>query len=111
VLREHGRAIVVLQLQGELDFAAAELVLADLLALRGSGTLVLLLDLDLVSRMRPVAAGLLTAGVADLAQNGVRTAAAGPTAGEVAGVHRFARPADALAWCEDALLAEVSRPR
>jgi len=66
-----------------------------------------LLDLALVWRMRPVAAGLLSTAVADLARDGVRTAAAGPAADRVAGARGFARPADALAWCEGTLLAEV----
>jgi glutaminase len=104
-LREHGRGIVVLQLQGELDFAAAESLLADLLALRASQTPVLLLDLDRVSRMRPVAARLVSAAIADLTRDGVRTAVAGRTAGQVDGARRFTRPAEALSWCEDALLA------
>jgi glutaminase len=107
VLREHGREIAVLELQGELDFAAAELVLTDLLVLPESGTRVLLLDLRLVSRMRPVAAGLLTAALAGLAQQRMQTAVVGPTADQIGGVHRFARPADALAWCAEALIAEV----
>jgi glutaminase len=97
------RAIVVLQLQGELDFAAAEQVLTELLALPPSGIRLLVLDLDLVSRLRPVAATLLTAGLADLARHGVRAAVTGRVADRLAGVRRFARPADALAWCRDTL--------
>ena len=106
-LRAHGRRIAVLELQGELDFAAAELVLAELRAPAGSGARLLLLDLALVWRVRPVAAGLLSTALTDLARDGVRTAAAGPAAGEVAAARRFAQPAEALAWCEDTLLAEV----
>jgi glutaminase len=103
---EHDRRIAVLELQGELDFAAAELVLAELLALAGSGVRFLLLDLTLVWRMRPVAADLLSAALADLERDGVRTAVAGPAAAQVTASRRFARAADALAWCEETLLAE-----
>jgi glutaminase len=110
-LLAHGRKIAVLELQGELDFAAAELVLAEVLALPETGKRLLLLDLGLVWRMRPVAAGLLTTALADLAGQGMRTAAAGRTADQLAGVRRFARPADALTWCEDELLAEVDGAR
>jgi glutaminase len=110
-LREHGSAIVLLALQGELDFAAAELVLTDLLALPAAGARLLLLDLELVTRVHPVAAGLLAAAVEDLAGAGVRTAVAAAPAGELTGARAFERAADALAWCQDALLGEVSRLR
>lgn len=108
-LREHGHRIAVVELQGELDFAAAELVLTDLLALPATGIRLLLLDLSLVGRIRPVAAELLGAALADLARDGVRTATAGPAAGQVAEARTFAAPADALAWCQDTLLTEMRR--
>jgi glutaminase len=107
--RAHG-PVAVLEVQGELDFAAAEVVLGELLRLPGSGTRILLLDLDRVSRIWPVAADVLTAAAADLAEHGVRATAAGPTADQVGGVQRFAGPAEALAWCEDTLRAEGGEP-
>jgi glutaminase len=109
LLGEHGRRIAVLDLQGELDFAAAELVVAELLGLAGSGVRLLLLDLALVWRMRPVAAGLIGAALTDLAHDGVRTAVAGPAADQVAATQRFTHIGEALKWCEDTLLAEVRR--
>ena len=91
-------AVTVLELQGELDFAAAESVLADLLALPGSATRLLVLDLTAVSRVRPVAGGLFTAAVTDLARAGVRTALVGADTGLITGGRWFTHRADALAW-------------
>jgi glutaminase len=96
--RDEASATTVLQLQGELDFAAVESVLADLLALPGSATRLLVLDLTAVSRIRPPAAGLLTATVAELARAGVRTALVGDDTGLITGGRWFTRRADALAW-------------
>ena len=109
----HWRArgpVAVLEVQGELDFAAAEVVLGELLSLPESGTRILLLDLDRVSRIWPVAADVLTGAVAGLAEHGVRATAAGRTADQVSGVPRFAGPAEALAWCEDTLRADGGEP-
>jgi glutaminase len=94
--REDTVPATVLDLQGELDFAAAESVLADLLALPAARPLVL--DLTAVSRIRPVAAGLLTATLADLARAGVSTALVGSDTGVLTGGRWFPRRADALAW-------------
>jgi glutaminase len=91
-------ATSVLELQGELDFAAAESVLADLLVLPGSATRLLVLDLTAVSRVRPVAADLFTATLADLAGAGVRTALVGRDTGLITGGRWFTHRADALAW-------------
>jgi anti-anti-sigma regulatory factor len=91
-------ATTVLELQGELDFAAAESVLAELLALAGSATRLLVLDLVAVSRVRPVAGDLITATLTDLAGAGVRTALVGRDTGLITGGRWFTHRADALVW-------------
>src|SRR4051794_21415442 len=63
-------ATVVLALQGDLDFAAAEEVLPEILALRGSGCRCVVLDTERVTRVRHVAARLLVAALADVEADG-----------------------------------------
>jgi glutaminase len=90
--------VTLLEVQGELDFAAAESVLADLRALPGPDTRLLVLDLTAVTRVRPVAGGLFTAALADLDRAGVRTALVGGDTGLITGGRWFTHRADALAW-------------
>jgi glutaminase len=90
---------VVLALQGELDFAAAEEVLSEILALRDRGLTGLLIDTTGVSRIRHVAARLLAAALADADAAGGPAAVAGPWARELPGVRAFERLAEAQAWC------------
>lgn len=96
-------AIAVRGLQGELDFAGAEVALAELLAVRETPARALVLDLRAVTRVWPIASGLLSAVVGDLAAAGLVLAVLGDALPELPDTRRFDQLADAVAWCEQAL--------
>lgn len=104
-----GDRIAIKGLQGDIEFLEAESVvraLADLPAERTSRWLVL--DLHRVTRLQPVAANILRALVFELADHGVVLALADDenrVTVDAAAVP-FSSLDEALAWCEDALLAE-----
>ncbi|MCY1023482.1 glutaminase A [Pyxidicoccus sp. MSG2] len=105
VLQAHGDAIDVRSLQGDIEFAAAEVVLQSLGTVP-AGARWRVLDLQGVSRLHPGAARMLDAAVLELGSRGVVVAVGDP--------HRrgllphaaveLPSPEEALEWCEDALL-------
>lgn len=98
-------AIAVRGLQGELDFAGAEVALAELLAVRETPARALVLDLRAVTRVWPIASRLLSAVVGDLAAAGLIVAVVRDALPEPTGTHGFDQLAPAVAWCEQALRA------
>lgn len=106
-LRSGAERIVILAAQGELEFAAAERLLWTIEhSLDQPGAQWLVLDLRRVTRLHPAAAHMLDAHLAHLLAHDVFIAVAQPderlllpASGE------FDTCAEAVAWCEDALLA------
>jgi glutaminase len=109
VLQAHGDDIDLRSLQGDIEFAAAEVILQSLSTVspaRPGGARWLVLDVQGVSRLHPVAARMLDATVLELGSRGVVVAVGDP--------HRrgllphaaveLPSPEAALEWCEDALL-------
>ncbi|MGX7681504.1 glutaminase A [Jatrophihabitans sp. DSM 45814] len=94
-------AVVIRALQGELDFAAAEVVLIELLGLTPPQVRALVLDLSSVTHAWPVAVRLLAAAIAALTEQGVLVAAVGDALPELAEVRRFEQRSDAVSWCLD----------
>ncbi|QSQ26682.1 glutaminase A [Pyxidicoccus parkwayensis] len=106
VLHQHGGAIHLRALQGDIEFAAAESVLQSLGALPGKARW-LVLELEGVTRLHPIAARMLDAAVAELGGRGIAVV--------TGDVHRrgllphasveHASVEEAQEECEDALLA------
>ncbi|MGY0466520.1 glutaminase A [Kitasatospora sp. cg17-2] len=110
LLNASSRRIVVVGAQGELEFTETEQLLG---AVEGAvpeppGWLVL--DLMAVTGIRPGSAAMLAAGLADVARRGHRIVVAAQEpflagVGGYSGWRAFAGRDDAVAWCEDQLLA------
>ena len=103
--REHN-GVAVWTLQGELDFAAAEIVLRELDFVGVDGAVVL--DLSAVTAVWPVSDRLLAAAIANLIGAGTRVAVVGrDVPGSAA--PGFATVPDAAAWCRAAGLQPRGR--
>jgi glutaminase len=101
--REDGPTVAVRGLQGELDFAAAEVALHELVEVRETAARGLVLDLHAVTRSWPVATRLLAAAVADLVAAGLAVAVVGGPEPHLPAVRRFEHLPAAVDWCEDVL--------
>ncbi|MFP2924357.1 glutaminase A [Pyxidicoccus sp. 3LG] len=109
VLREHGGDIDLRSLQGDIEFAAAEVILQSLGAVSGAGPAGarwLVLDLDGVSRLHPIAARLLDAAVMELQGRGIVVALGDAHRRGLLRQASVELPSaeEAIEWCEDALL-------
>src|SRR5262249_49591192 len=111
VLAAHGDAIHVISLQGDIEFAGAESILWCLDALGTGGQELgwLALDLQRVTRLRPVAAGMLERTLRNPALSRTTIVAAGANGNLVPGLRiegsmETSSLEEALEWCEDALL-------
>ncbi len=124
LLAEHGRRARVIELHGEIDFAAAETVIRTLLNTREPAAFVLL-DFKRVPAVDAAAIRLLTDLVRTLGSDGTRTVLTG-----TAGVHAFVRFAEeqlgaentvgirtfaqleaGMEWCENSLLDQLRTRR
>ena len=120
VLAEHGRRARVIELHGDIDFAAAETVIRSLLSYREPPIFVVL-DFRRVPSIDTAAMRLLVDLIRTLANDGTRSVLTG-----VAGVHAFIRHAEeqlgaentsgirtfaqletGIEWCENSLLDQV----
>jgi glutaminase len=124
VLTEHGRRILVCELQSDMGFVGAETVLraigASLAGVRRGGpggrfppVEWLVLDLNRVARLESVAVAMLDAFTADLAGRGVRLVVADPwqRALLTSAVTETGALSAALEYCEDELLGECDLVR
>ena len=124
VLAEQGHRARVVELHGDIDFAAAETVIRTLLS-HGEPAAFVLLDFKRVPDIDMAAVRLLTDLIRTLGADGTRTVLTG-----VAGVHAFVRYAEeqlgaentsgirtfaqlepGMEWCENALIAQASASR
>lgn len=124
LLAENGRRARVIELHGEIDFAAAETVIRTLLATREPPAFVLL-DFKRVPAVDAAAMRLLTDLIRTLGADGTRAVLTG-----TAGVHSFVRFAEeqlgaentsgirtfpqletGMEWCENALLDQLRSRR
>jgi glutaminase len=111
--------IAIVAAQGDLEFAAAENLLYSIeQALAGPASQWLVLDLQRVTRLHPAAAHLLDAHLTHLLAHDVAVAIVQPLGRLLLpSTSEFNEPDEAVAWCEDALLAgratrgASSRPR
>ncbi len=109
VLHAHGGDIDLRSLQGDIEFAAAEVILQSLSAVpaaRPGSARWLVLDVQGISRLHPVAARMLDAAVLELGTRGIVVVVGD---GHRRGLLPHATvelpsPEEALEWCEDALL-------
>ena len=110
VLDRLGDRIAIRGLQGDIEFLEAESVVRSLAVIPSDrATRWLVIDLHRVTRLQPVAATILRALLGELIEHGMVLALAGPrdqVPGDGATGH-FATLDEAVAWCEDALLAEA----
>jgi glutaminase len=109
-LTAYGEAIVILGLQGDLNFAAAERVLNSLDGVaRGDapGNRWLIVDVDRVGNLQRAAAAMLNALITGLTARHVTIVAVdAEQRGLIPGIPEFSSLDRALQWCEDALLAD-----
>jgi hypothetical protein len=112
VLTEHGRRILVCELQSDMGFVGAETVLRAIGASL-AGVEWLVLDLNRVARLESVAVAMLDAFTADLAGRGVRLVVADPwqRALLTTAVTETGALSAALEYCEDELLGECDLVR
>jgi glutaminase len=101
------KRIAILAAQGDLEFAAAERLLWTIEhALVPPGQQWLVLDLRRVTRLHPAAAHMLDAHLAHLLAHGVVIAIVQPDDRLLLpSIGEFESCDEAVAWCEDALLA------
>lgn len=124
VLTEHGRRGRVIELHGDIDFAAAETVIRSLLSYREPPAFVIL-DFRRVPGVDAAAMKLLVDLIRALGGDGTRTVLTG-TSGvpafvryaeeqldteNAAGIRIFAQLEAGLEWCESALIAQVDPGR
>jgi glutaminase len=109
VLTDAAQAIVVYELQGDLTFKEAELISRKAAA---ESARWLIFDAARVNRVDRVASGLLDATASALADRDVSVLRSGPwgTASLVPEDRSFASAADAVEFCENALVAEAGSP-
>lgn len=110
ILEELGGRSFVYELQGELGFAAIELV-ARRIAEEGSDVDAAIVEIRRVTAVEPRGSALLDELRASLEAAGVRFAVAGTPCIEVVGalngIERFEELDRALEWCEDMLLQDA----
>ncbi|HXL91575.1 MAG TPA: glutaminase A [Streptosporangiaceae bacterium] len=111
-LTEHGRRILVCELQSDMGFVGAETVLRAIGASL-AGVEWLVLDLNRVARLESVAVAMLDAFTADLAGRGVRLVVADPwqRALLTSAITETSTLSAALEHCEDELLGECDLVR
>jgi glutaminase len=111
-LAADGDRIAIVGAQGDLEFAAAEGLLFSIEQalpshMPGAGWLVL--DLQRVTRLHPAAAHLLAAHLTQLLAHDVAVTVVQPAERlRLPATGEFDERDDAVAWCEDALLARLS---
>jgi glutaminase len=112
VLAEHGRRILVCELQSDMGFVGAETVLRAIGA-SFAGVRWLVLDLNRVARLESVAVAMLDAFTAELAGRGVRLVVADPWQRSLltSAITETSTLSAALERCEDELLGECDLVR
>jgi glutaminase len=109
-IREASFRTAVFELQGDLDFMAAEAVSRSLLGREEAAELVVI-DLRRVNRVDRAGAGFLSALARTLEDGGGRLAVSAAQAAELSEqTLRFETLDLALEWCEDELLARILGP-
>ncbi|MFD7414721.1 glutaminase [Kitasatospora purpeofusca] len=110
LLNRSSRRIIAVGAQGELEFTETEQLLGAVEGAVPASPGWLVLDLMAVTGIRPGSAAMLAAGLADIARRGHRIVVAAQEpfltgADGHPGWHAFGSRDDAVAWCEDQLLA------